>query len=109
MRSEKRRGCSSTSLGHTEALLDEAELNLERCLDALDQKGEAGLQVELDRIYQPEIQPSDQRKSAIGDETLAPPPLALSMLLTVTEYCSKQGVTAAGAVGTDMQNGETSE
>lgn len=30
-----------------------AQENLVRCLDALDQKGEAGLEAELDRIYPP--------------------------------------------------------
>ena len=31
--------------------LAEAQRNLERCLEALDERGEAGLQHELDRIY----------------------------------------------------------
>lgn len=31
--------------------LAEARRNLERCLKALDEKGEAGLQDELDRLY----------------------------------------------------------
>jgi chorismate synthase len=29
----------------------EAQMNLERCLEALDTNGEAGLQAELDRLY----------------------------------------------------------
>ncbi len=39
--------------------IDEAQTNLERCLDALDKNGEAGLQAELERIH-PE--PSGHRR-----------------------------------------------
>lgn len=49
---------SSTSFAHTEEQLQEAETNIERCFRALDERGEAGLQAELDRIYPPEEKPS---------------------------------------------------
>ena len=36
---------------HSEESLNQAEENLARCLEALDQRGEEGLQDELDRIF----------------------------------------------------------
>ena len=44
---------SSTRFGTSEEQLREGQLNLERTLRALDQRGEKGLQAELDRIYPP--------------------------------------------------------
>lgn len=38
-----------------------AKENLIRCLDALDQKGETGLEAELDRIYPPASAEDDGR------------------------------------------------
>jgi hypothetical protein len=35
----------------SDAEIDEAEDNLVRCLEALDEKGEAGLEAELERIH----------------------------------------------------------
>jgi len=41
--------------------------NLVRCLDALDQKGEAGLQAELDRLYPPAPAEDDGRPIGTWD------------------------------------------
>jgi hypothetical protein len=74
-----------------------------RFFQALDEHGEAGLEAELDRIYPPENQPTNAEKSVDKNETLRPHPLALSMLLTVAEYCAKQGEPASGAVEMGLQ------
>ena len=43
--------------------IDEAEENVVRCLEALDQRGEEGLQAELDRIY-----PGTSRSPLVSEE-----------------------------------------
>jgi hypothetical protein len=73
MRNETERGFSSASLGHTDAQLDEAELNLERCLEALDERGEPGLQAELDRLYpQPQPDQAPEQAPVLKEATLQP-------------------------------------
>jgi hypothetical protein len=42
---------SAKPYGHSEEQIRESQMNIERCLRALDQRGEEGLQEELDRIY----------------------------------------------------------
>jgi len=63
--------------GHSEAQLREAELNTERCLRALDQRGPAGLDAELDRLYPP---PPEGQRSLIAHTTLnETPPRSLAL------------------------------
>ena len=50
---------------HSESQLREAEENTARCLEALDQNGEAGLEKELERIYPPRSSETDQLRKKL--------------------------------------------
>jgi hypothetical protein len=45
----------------TDAQLDEAKKNTERCLEALDERGEEGLQDELNRIFPSTKRPAKRK------------------------------------------------
>ena len=48
----------------SEEEIEQGRSNLQACLDALDQNGEAGLQAELERIHPP---PSGLRRVPLGN------------------------------------------
>jgi hypothetical protein len=48
---QHRKPSQNPSSTHSKEEIDEAQLNLEGCLRAAEQRGEEGLHAELDRIY----------------------------------------------------------